>query len=657
MAALTEAKPFRASSIGSDTVVGEVFADETLEQVYDRIRDDLDSVYALFQTKREEQRRNVRFVKGEQWSEDEIDAHKIQNRIPYVFDQISPKVNSLLGVHEATRVDVRVVAAEPGDDQAAAISNRMIKWFEQINRMDDLEREVFYDVVVKGVGATVVRWSLTDTLSGIPVLERVPIYQLVWDSNSTDSTLADARWICRRMPMTRQDALEEMPQFAEHIMAAGSAPAASLSSWTDYDAMTQRQIDTLSAAAHNSEIRDLIDVIEHYEKVKRYVWVVSDTYANTIQEFEEAQDAEAHANGLTQGYLELDAPVVTPDGEDLVQVIMLSRDTVIQTIVIDDRVVSREVTNLPDFPFQVTFAYFDDGDYWSFVDELIDPQIYLNRMMSELDNQVGRGNKNTWLVNVNKLGRGFGLDDLNRERSKTAATIPVLAPDAVHMLPNAPAQSELLQGVNFAITHMMEAVGGKNSLGLQENAAESGMAVRARQEAAGMGRLPVFAHMSQWRRKVSEQALWYMRNFLAPSQQLRIIGSDGEIDWVNIDAEALDSLSSARVDIIIKDGPDTETSRERQFVELKELFQTLGPAVPGDIVAMMMLEYSSIPEASKNKIRAQIASMQQYQEQQQKKEELAKMEKSVTQSLLKSQMKEQKQRELMAAQQAPMGGA
>lgn len=333
--------------------------------------------------------------------------------------------------------------------------------------------------------------------------------------------------------------------------------------------------------------------------------------------------------------------MIDGEGNDLVSIVTLSKDIVIQTLIFGDEAVSREVTDLPDFPYQVSFCYHDDGEYWSFVDQLIDPQMFQNRMISELDNQIGRGNKNIMTVIEAKLKRGFSIENLNREASKVSPKIPVLAHDAINVVPNQPAQSDLVPAISMAISHMTDIVGGRNALGLQENAAESGAAVRARQEAAGMARMPVFAHINSWRRKVTEMALWYMRRYLAPEQQMRILGEDGKPEWILLEQPILDSLASARMDIVISEAVDTVTAKERQFVQVKELFQTIGPALPPDVIITTLLEYSSLEQTTKDRILALIPSIQQYQQQQAEQQKMQKMQQSVQDSVMKKQMKEQ----------------
>jgi hypothetical protein len=651
---MTEYTPFRLSEVPEGLIVKESYLDESLSDVYTRVIDDIETARPLFADMWAEARRNSQFVQGNQWDMDERDAHERQNRIPYVFDQISPKVNAVLGVHSARRVEASVIPTEPGDEPTAYVANRLIKWCEQINKMDEVESEVFYDMIVKKVGCTVTRWALTDTLSGRPVVERIPIYQMMWDPNAVDVSLADAKWMCRVIPVTRQDAIERWPEFEEAIRNAGGYGDESSLVRTDVMTARQRFMAQSGRAISEVDLRGDIIVIEHFEKARQYVYIVVDQIANQMQEFDDAQSAKNYVDGLFSQYAEGDVPLIDAEGNDLITMVTLSKDIVIQSLIFGSECVSREVTELPDFPYQIAFCYHDDGEYWSFVDQLIDPQMFQNRMISELDNQIGRGNKNIMTVVEQKLKRGYTIVDLSREASKVSPKIPVLSHDAINVVPNQPAQSDLVPAITMAISHMTDIVGGRNALGLQENAAESGAAVRARQEAAGMARMPVFSHINSWRRKVTEMCLWYMRRYLAPEQQMRIMGQDGKPEWVLVTQEVLDSLISAKMDITVTEAVDTLTARERQFVQVKELFQTIGPMLPPDVVITTMLEYSQLEQQTKDKILGMLPAIQQYQQQQAEQAKMMKMQQSVQDSVARKQLKDQleSQQAVAASQQA-----
>jgi len=620
-----------------DTYVAhEVLQDEHLSEVTNRVIYDLNAVWSAFQRQHEFAKRNSSFVQGKQWEEWQIADHINQFRIPYVFNQIENKVNSLLGQEEQLRLDCTAVPVEPGDIKAAELSGRLIQWFNQINNIETIQSEVFYDDIVKGLGAVVVRWEDKDLLFGYPAIERVPIYQLVWDTNSVMSDCSDAQWMARVMPMTKQEALEVFPEHADDINAA---PVITYGTgYSVYNVLTERQRLNPAFGSGLDDARHLIRVVEHCEKLRQKVFIAIDEISDVIQEFDDESLATEWINGTRSGYESKGLITINDDGSEKVYVVTMTKDTYALNIMIGERVVRRTITGLPSFPWVIVFCYFDDGSYWSAVDSLIDPQIFTNRLVSEWDNQFGRASKQVWTVIEHRLKKGWTLEDIRRERSKTAATIPVASHDAINQLPNQPLQQEIPIALQFAIGHMTDVVGGRNILGLQENAAESGEAVRQRQEAAGASRLSIFTRLNSWRKRVTELALWYAKNFLPDTQILRIIGDSGETEFVSLDTDVLDNLKTARVDVVVTESIQSATLRERQFRQVKELAQA--GVLPPDIALDAMLEYSELPSKSKEKMRSRIQSMQKFQADQLEMYRKQKMEQQVKDSVEKKAMRE-----------------
>jgi hypothetical protein len=131
-----------------------------------------------------------------------------------------------------------------------------------------------------------------------------------------------------------------------------------------------------------------------------------------------------------------------------------------------------------------------------------------------------------------------------------------------------------------------------------------------------------------------------MKNYLPPGQQLRILGSDKKAEYIEVDQEALDTLANTRTDIVITEALDTDSVRERQYVQLKELFQTLGASVPPDIALSMMLEMSTLPEDVKAQIRSQMKSLQDFYAAQQQQKELNDLWQSAEKSVIRADMKQ-----------------
>jgi len=606
--------------------------------VYERVLGDIESVKAMFEDKQDAGKRNTAYYAGRQWAQAEIDAHHTQRREPYVFNEIQHKVDHLVGTQTQTRLDAVAVPREQGDTGAAELLTFILKWNEQINTLETVETTVFQDAVIKGYGAAVVRWETEDIQNGYPKIEKIPTNELYWDSSSIESDLSDARWMARVVYMSQLDAIERYPQHKELIeRQANTSNASGLYNVPTYK---QDQSSVYGNNWYNEQGRSQLRVIEHYERAKVYRFIVANELDDTVTEFDKRKEAEDYFQGLIEGYSEAGIPLGNPDGSSKVILRTDSKDQIYQSVAIGDKVAEYNALAIPDFPYVVCFAYFADGDFWGFVDSLIDPQKLVNRMFSQWDYAVGTSSKGAITVMESLLRRGFNMEDFRREISKTSPVIPVLNHNAVNNLPNNPIRPEMFQAIQFGIGRMADYAGGKNALGIQETAGESGRAVLARAEQGGLSRLPLFDKLKHWRRQIAIRQVWWIKNYMSPGQVMRVIGNDKDVQYMNLDDGLLDTIKEIQVDITIDEVGKSETIRERSFQQISEILARI-PNMPPEISLPMLVPYTGIQESQKQKLLSYFELYQQYEQQKQKADHEQKLIKQVQDNLMKKQIKEE----------------
>ena len=604
-----------------------------------KIEDDLDSCYHIFHGKIETRNRNFNYYANKQWTDAEVRAHKQQFRHPYVFNEIQHKVDHLMGTQAQTRLDAKSVPREKGDEAAAELLNFMIKWAEQTNNLEYIESEVFLEAIVGGVGCALVRWEYEDINMGYPKVEKVPINEMYWDPNSKQMDLKDARWIARVMQMTRLEALEIFPNHEKIIEQATDIDGLSMSG-TLRNVLNDRQrlVQNAKMQGYDS-YRQILQIVEYYERVKVYQYVVSDEITGKLKKFDTEKEAKGYYNGLCDEYVSQGELLIDADGNGRVLMITNTTDRIFQTIMIGDIVAEYNDTYLPEPPYSFCFAYFNEGDYWGFVDSLIDPQRLVNVMFSQWDYQLGAANKNAVTLMETMLKKGFSSEDVRREFAKTAPVIPVLDHKAINALPNIPVNAELFQGINFGIQRMNDYAGGKNALGLQESAAESGRAIIARAEAGGMGRMPLFDKLRFWRRNITMKLVWYMKNFMTAGQILRVIGANDEVQYVELNDMIMNTLKEIKIDITIDEAVKSETMKERIFSQLKELLAMV-PGMAPEVASNILIQHSSLSESKKQELLRQLEFYQGYMQQQAELMHEQKMQTQVEDSLRKKQIRE-----------------
>lgn len=612
-------------------------ADESGD-IISRVRNDLEAAYPIFEKRLSSRNRNMDFYSNKQWTDEEIFKHFEQNRKPYVFNEIQSKVDHLVGTQMQTRLDAKCMPREKGDEAPAELLTYLVKWAEQVNTLEYIESDVFQEALIGGVGAALVRWEKEDINYGYPKVEKVPINELMWDVHSRKMDMSDARWMARILVMTKMDAIEMFPQHEDLINASQLLSSYLFKDTSHFLSDFQKEIYNRNVNATPG--RDLIQVIEHYEKVKKYNYTVADEIADKMWQFDNQKEAEALYNGLVEEYTSAGNVLLNPDGTARVAIVIDMTDAYVQTVIIGDQVADYNWTALTDFPFVLVFAYFVDGEYWGFVDSLIDPQKLVNTFFSQWEYQLGASTKNMTTVISSMLRRGLTIEDVRREISKTAPVLDVYQHDAIRTWPNVPVNPELFQGIMFGIDRMTNYAGGKNALGLQENAAESGRAVLARAEQGGIGRLPLFDKLRLWRLNLTLRLVWYIKNFMPNGQIIRLIGADDDVQFIEVDDGVLDTLQEIKVDIIIDEAVKSDSMKERYFQQMKELFAVI-PGLPPEIISNIMLEYSSIPQSKKGEIQKQLEFYKNYMQQQAEAAKQQKLSQEVQDNLTKKMIRQQ----------------
>ena len=138
------------------------------EDIISRVQSDIDSVRRVFVDKIRTGERNNAFYNGYQWTLEQQEDHIKQMRIPFVYNEIAPMVNHLIGSQQSTRMDSRVVPREKGDEMAAQLLTMLVKWAEQTNQLEYIETQVFKSALIKGRGVAAVKWNMEDMLYGYP---------------------------------------------------------------------------------------------------------------------------------------------------------------------------------------------------------------------------------------------------------------------------------------------------------------------------------------------------------------------------------------------------------------------------------------------------------------------------------------------------------
>lgn len=599
-----------------------------------KVMDDFDEVRDAFHAKQRIGHRNAEWRKGNQWTEFEKRLFEDQQRVPYVFNYIKRYVDHMIGTQIQTRMDVKLLAREPGDEQAVEVLQHVLKWTEQNSDIDIVETEVFEGGVVKGFGANTVRWQCEDLDFGYCHTEKIPFNQLYWDLNSKKKDKSDCSWMGRVQHTTKKEAGQLFPDKVEEIYSQGSPDG------FVYNEKTAREVDAL--ARWNN---DMVDIFEHYERYLVLEYLVSDELAGNITKFSDEKEATDFFDGLITQYTADGTAIYNEQGHQLVQIHSQQVNRIYQTIMVGDEVIRAYMTAMNDFPYVVYCAYDDDGDYTAVVNDMIYPQTMINRMLSQWDLQVGKQMKQGMTLIKNLLNRDFTIEDVRAEISKTATVIPVLSHEAIKPLPNIQVNPEMFAGIQLSTSAIESIAGGSNLNGTGESASESGKAAAIRAQQGGLARLPMYDNLRLWKKNVALRMVWWIKNYMSEAQIMRIIGQT-DIDIVNLDDGFLDTLRELKVDITVDEAVNSATVKQQNLEQLTKILQTSGGAISPYVWMPILLKLSDFPQTEKDELLKDLDLSKKYSESQAQLMEYQKLLKGVENSNLRTQLKQvEKQKE------------
>lgn len=152
---------------------------------------------------RRQAKEDFAFYNGEQWSEeDKAVLHR--NKRPLVtINRVAPLVNAVIGTEINNRRMVRFVPRHPGDAKADEILTGVGEWFRYNANAQDEESEAFADTVISGMGWVDTRIDFTDDPEGMPAMQRLDPFKMVWDAAACKSNLTDAKrlWYVDQKPL------------------------------------------------------------------------------------------------------------------------------------------------------------------------------------------------------------------------------------------------------------------------------------------------------------------------------------------------------------------------------------------------------------------------------------------------------------------------
>lgn len=517
-------------------------------------------------------------VAGNQWDESTRESLEADDRPIFTFNRIAGFIRGICGLETSTRNQVQLFARELDDSGATDVLNAAIRYVREGCDADDEESDAFKDMLICGIGWTETLFTTEELEEGNIVIERVDPLHMRWDPAARKRGLADRRWCAREkyLPMStiedvwgkaKADELEGMLSSDTEVLEEFSNSPHDATAARNYDS------DNLGQARRKNGI----PVTQfQYVKTQRYV-AIRNPVSGEEEEVTADEFVKMQKLMRSQG-MELEGRRVKH--REYRQLIFCGS-------------VELEEGPLPckGFTFQPITGIRDrnEGVWYGFVRDLLDPQRWINKFFSSMADVVASQAKGGLMAEADAfVNKDNAVEDWNNPRSIVWLKRDGLAKVRERNAAGVPAG--LNQLLDFTVSSL-PAVAGVNLefLGMADRE-QPGVLEHQRKQAAIATLAEFFNALRLYRKQQGRVLLQFINEFISDSRLIRVVGKT-EAKYVPL-VKRPDTL---QYDIVVDEAPTSPDQKNRTWQVLAQILPmagSMGFPVPPDII-----DYAPLPQA------------------------------------------------------------
>ena len=575
---------------------------------------------------RKKMRKNKQFYMGEQWSMEDKRKLKNDGRVPIVINHTQRQTNAVCGLQMQNRTDFQVYPIdEYADDKVADVMNKIVKNIQDVNDFEFVEKEVFWDGMVKDRGYYCVKPNFEKDLQGEVEIKRWKPERVFVDHNSEKYDLSDASYLGYWEWMTPAQLKAEHPK-AKKV----DFPTRDDLEHYDDNIDDDDVVHTGKDYHDPSEETDHLSIFFSSEETKlRKVHFFHRVYVKKLFIMDHMEGiVEPAEGGIKKKVLERQIMELNAQGAELSVIERTLPETRYMAFVYDQELVKDDVYkwSIPGtYPLIPFFAFFNDGDTLSFIDPLKDPQMESNKRRVQglhAMNSSGFVYTEGAVVNENEL-REFGQrPDIHIKLRSDA----IVGKDFQKYEPTSIRDIVAYEGMSKQ--DITELGVNPDILGLQDGNTESGVMIELRQKAGLVGLEGFFDNFRKTKKLMLRQVIFLIQNLWTAQKAIRLIGPNKEFVQLNqpqpmqneqggvmIDPmtqtaimTVLNNVTVGRYDVKVSESPSTITRKHKVFgeaIELGKLIAQSGAIMP----VKSMVQLSDFP--NKNEVIQEIAEGEQ----------------------------------------------
>lgn len=593
-----------------------------------------------FQAKYKRAEENINLVFDKHWTDEQIQRYRNKDRTEVNIPVLFQKVLALLGFEKENR---NIINGEPKGKEDELVAEMVSKLFKDIQNSDEptkyefIRTDAFFDGVVPCYGAIKLYVESDDFGNNELKFKHIPYNEIIYDTNFTDYE----REGCTRTQHHWWDYIDNLK--LEFPDADFEKISADLSNKEIYPLVEKKNLyQEAKVTDENKTGRELCRRIDDYKRVIKTYYCVYDIKNEEKREFDTKKEAEAYVQGQIVSSIgtadmsqlgEMIAPVPQITESDFE--IKATPKKVWQKTSIAGNVLLKqpEVLEVDEDPITIYFSLFTQGKHWTIIDIARDLQLYIDRLFSQVDYNIGTDVKTVFEVNATRLHVTNPPEKALKIMSSGGTVFTNSDNAVIRAVPKSGTHPQYFTIFETLLQLSEDIFGGRNFQGASESTDQSGRAIERLQAAASLMALNYMDNLRRFDLMLWKKVLKYIKKYYTHKFTLKVLGDE----FTQKMLEALQSNklyeASTTIDgvgyLIFNDGDKSKvsdanlsinisqiSSRRNQdeidFEKLVVMSERLKIPVPAEV----LLSKVNIPATDKEKIKQAVEEQKAMQEKQ-----------------------------------------
>ncbi len=516
-----------------------------------------------------------------------------QGMIAFKNNQIRQLVKNVMGQYRSNENKPMVVARHKDSSKESEMMTMAVRYAHQVNMIDELDARNFEEFLISGGACAKVNYRYWKTRNiDDCYVTNVGLNRLFFNTDIRDVRMDDLRIIGEIIDLPKNELIG--------LFAHSKADKRKIESWytnieTDYVAGKGLSADREDAinffVPHDTSLCRFYEIWQLKSEWRLRVYDPLEGTVTTRKDVSDVMIADINRQrierGVAQGVAEDNIPLIEtePIFESFwyVKYLTPSGNVLFET----ETPFAHE-----EHPYELLLYPLIDGEVWGFIEDIIDQQRYVNRMITLLDASIGMGMKNLLLVPETALDDKDDIQDFADEWTKINGVV-VYKPKAGVAPPHQVSAASTNMGAHDLLAmqmKMMQDISGVHgAIQGQSVGANTPSSLYAQQsQNAALNLLDSFEVFSSFRQRRDTKIMKLIKQYYREPRYLAISGKQYQKQANMYEPEKVKDMD---FDLVITQSLDTPAFKQMSDDLLMKLFEL--QAIPVEL----FLENTSMPMA------------------------------------------------------------